>query len=58
MNAEDLVKIGKSRDEKETAEMILEKSGRREAKKDNKKTENKQKIKQALHQKNKNTREL
>ena len=58
MNAEDLIKIGKIRDEKETAEMILEKSGRREAKKEQKKIENRKKIKQALLQNPKTNKEL
>ena len=58
MKSDDLIEIGKSRDDKETAEMILEKSGRREAKSAMKKAENRKKIKQALHQKSKNVREL
>lgn len=54
MKADDLVKIGKSNDDKKTAELILEKSGRKEKKKTNKKSFNKdrQKIKSAIKQAN------
>lgn len=52
MKAEELVKIGKSQDDKKTAEMILEKSGRKENKKMSKtdKEKNNQKVKTAIKQ--------
>ena len=52
MKAEELVKIGKSQDDKKTAEMILEKSGRKEPKKAANKAKEKdnQKVKAAIKQ--------
>lgn len=50
MKADELVKIGKANDDKKTAEMILEKSGRKEAKKQPSKTKDQQKIKSAIKQ--------
>lgn len=52
MKAEELVEIGRSNDEKKTAKMILEKSGRKEAKKADKtqKEKEQQKIKSAIKQ--------
>lgn len=52
IKAEELVKIGKSQDDKKTAEMILEKSGRKEPKKTSHKTKEKenQKVKTAIKQ--------
>lgn len=52
MDANDLVKIGKSADDQKTAEIILEKSGRKEKKKKTKKEYNNevQKVKSAIKQ--------
>ena len=52
VKAEDLVKIGKSQNDKKTAEMILEKSGRKETKNQSKKTQekNNQKVRAAVKQ--------
>lgn len=52
MKADELVKIGKSQDDKKTAEMILEKSGRKEPKKASKQVKEKdnQKVKNAIKQ--------
>lgn len=52
IKAEELVKIGKSKNDKETAEMILEKSGRKEPKKAANKAKEKdnQKVKAAIKQ--------
>ena len=57
MKAEELVRIGKSNDDRKTAEMILEKSGRKEAKNSSKsaKEKNNQKVKNAIkHVKDRN----
>ena len=57
MKTEDLIKIGKAQDDKKTAKMILEKSGRKESSVKNKtakeKARQQQKIKEAIKQKGK-----
>ena len=52
MKAEELVKVGKNQDDKKTAEIILEKSGRKESKDQSRKDKEKkqQKIKTAIRQ--------
>ena len=57
MKTEDLIKIGKAQDDKKTAKMILEKSGRKESSVKNEtakeKARQQQKIKEAIKQKGK-----
>ena len=50
MKVEDLIEVGRARDEHKTAEMILEKSGRKEAKKsyNSNKDKKKQNVKEAI----------
>ncbi len=50
VKTDDLVKIGKSNDDKKTAELILEKSGRKEAKNKEKVSKEKQRVKTAIRQ--------
>ncbi len=52
VKSDDLVKIGKNNDDKKTAELILEKSGRKESKKQTKEAQEKekQKVKTAIKQ--------